>query len=202
MEWFFVNCTEENGEKKRRNPKNIKRSSVMSKYPFGLAFAVVALSCCNAEAQCEELSRYEIGGFEIHEKTKGRFEVVVGKQNAGFRPLRMAPEKMEPELKRGIWLVAVCGRRSPFEVANIRDGMKCAGHLNGKVQFGVRLFSQVEENRAWLPPEIAETRASMLWLVIHNGEVIRCGFGYHREAELRTLIESALKVIRNRVPSA
>jgi hypothetical protein len=105
--------------------------------------------------------------------------------------LEMAPPRREPELNRGTWLVLAYLVVSVPDARCIITAVRAAEKLDGKVQLGLRPLADYDETMTWYGDY--GSLESPLWLVMHDGIVLRAEKGVRSEEEIIKLVKSSLQ---------
>src|SRR5687767_13162089 len=101
--------------------------------------------------------------FSVQRTADNRWEVNLRDQPDYCCALPMAPNRMEPELKEGLWLVLVAAIWSGPDRIAIGQALSAVQEFRGKVKLGIRLFDDDAETRTWFP-ELPKYAASPVWL--------------------------------------
>lgn len=126
--------------------------------------------------------------YEIQLSENGKFELKFINEPEYCQALIMSPAKREAKLNDGIWLVLLFAVWSVPDIDAIKMAVTLAKKFKGKVKVGVRPFDYHQENQLWCP-EIKETFASPIWLVLKDGQLIMEQVGRRTEEELTQMLE-------------
>ena len=98
---------------------------------------------------------------------------------------------MEPELATGSWLVLNFAVWSGSDRIAIQQAVDLGRQFGGEVQVGIRPFDHHDEIRRWCP-EVTETAACPLWILLCNGACACVVVGMRSDNELAGLIDGLL----------
>lgn len=97
------------------------------------------------------------------------------------------PERMEQELKDGVWLVVVFAVVSIRDVKCLPEAIRAVGRRKDKMQLGIRPFLDYDETKSWL--DGFRSTLSPLWVVIKDGKVIHIDEGPYSEEGLLAMLK-------------
>ena len=198
-----------------------------SKGKFNINFQVTKKSRCQCfgktlsisyhrAASCLRMMREDSHGFKVQPIEGDKWELVFSDEPSYVHALVMAPEKMEPELHSGVWLVVTF----PVWSGPVRDSVRAAIALvkdhGGKFHLGVRPFDSHDEIHKWWPVTEApaagkvllavkeegphreihistDPSSNPLWLVLRDGQVIYQGTGPRSKEQLNELMQEVLQ---------
>jgi hypothetical protein len=107
--------------------------------------------------------------------------------------LPMRPQRFEPELNTGEWLVLAYAVWSKSDLDSIQLAIKVRARLNREIKLGVRPFNAFDEFKSWCPGLRKEYR-SPIWLVFRDGVRLQEFVGLQGEDDLATKIANCLRV--------
>jgi hypothetical protein len=87
--------------------------------------------------------------YAVGRGPNGDFQVVLSGEPPNCKPLSMAPEEMEPELKHGAWLILLVAVWSAPDRDAIRTALEVAKEFSNGFQVGLRIFDHYYETLAW-----------------------------------------------------
>ena len=91
--------------------------------------------------------------YSIDADPLGRFAIDFVDEPAFVHGFRMAPERLEPELMAGNWLLLTFAIWNSIDRPAIDDAVRVAKQFGGRFQLGVRPFEVADEFAGWLPVE-------------------------------------------------
>ena len=101
-------------------------------------------------------------------------------------PLEMAPKEAEKQIQTGRWLILTFAVWSVPDIQCIGDALREARKHEGKIQLGLRPFSDSKEMRAWIPGYV-DSGESPVWTVLEDGKVIAVVAGKLSNKDLEAL---------------
>lgn len=96
---------------------------------------------------------------------------------ANVTSLPMAPKELEPELRRGSWIVFNFPVWSVPDRRHIPEVMRLAKRLGRSVRFGIRPYDSEAEFASWCPGAPTGPM-SPIWVVLENGRLVDSVVGY------------------------
>ncbi|WP_165246951.1 hypothetical protein [Paludisphaera soli] len=130
--------------------------------------------------------------YQITADFEGRFAIEFEGEPHFIRGLRMAPDRIEPELMTGDWLLLTFAVWDAYERKSIDAAVGIAKEHAGRFSLGVRPFESFEEFEAWLHPLAGQVpkEASRVpcWHRLNSGEIVATHFGPLDAASLDALI--------------
>jgi hypothetical protein len=153
--------------------------------------------------------------FKVQPIEGDKWELVFSDEPSYIHALKMAPERMEPELNSGVWLVVTFPVWSAPVRHSVLAAVACAKDHGGDFQLGVRPFDSHEEVYKWWPVSEAPPAGEVLlavrdegtrreihistdpssipaWLVIRDGHVVHQGVGPRSKEQLGQLMQTIL----------
>ncbi len=91
--------------------------------------------------------------YSIDADPLGRFAIDFVDEPAFVHGFRMAPERIEPELMAGNWLLLTFAIWNSLDRPAIDTAVRVAKQFGGRFQLGVRPFEVADELAGWLPIE-------------------------------------------------
>lgn len=137
------------------------------------------------------------GGLAIYYNpiNEDKYELQIEGAPPFVHPLRPKPDRMEPELKTGVWLIIVFPIVSHRDIACLAPAIRAATDLKRVVNVGIRPFEDYDETEQWYG-EYGYT-ASPLWLILQEGEVLYETKGPLKQDEIRAMLEKHIPLEPN-----
>jgi hypothetical protein len=126
-------------------------------------------------------------GYELVPSGPGRWAIDLGNDADTAAPLEMAPDKLEPELTAGKWLILAFAVWSGPDHAAIRSAVEVG--REERIRVGIRPFDEFSEFAAWCPDVHTGTR-SPVWLLLQDGQVVRSAAGLLSKERVSSLLRS------------
>jgi hypothetical protein len=127
--------------------------------------------------------------IEFWLNSKGKYALRFGERNAPCVLLEQGPEKIEPQLTVGCWLVLLVAVWSAEDLKAVELVDSIAGTIPGDFSVGIRPFDKHEENYKWCPL-IKEDTGSPIWLILKDGKKIAEAVGLQDQQGILGMINS------------
>jgi hypothetical protein len=128
-----------------------------------------------------------VSSFKI-EARGGQYSIEF--ESSDLAGLDMAPDRLEPALARGRWLVLVFAVWSSPDRQAIEQLVADRAELPSDLRVGVRPFDSHDELQSWCPAA-TEKFGSPIWLLLEDGQLIAERTGWVGSGELSRWIADA-----------
>ncbi|HEX8834442.1 MAG TPA: hypothetical protein VF719_09590 [Abditibacteriaceae bacterium] len=128
--------------------------------------------------------------YHILDKADGTTAITLKNEPVYCHTLHQDVEKLEDELKRGLWLVLLFVPWSATDIGAIGNTLKLVKSYEGKIQLGIRPLRSHDDVRLWCKNFSIES-STPVWIIFKDGVFVEEHLNTKLE-EIRRLVERHL----------